>query len=235
MQCSAYYLGLTEYRQAYHLQAALARRRIDGDIPDTLLLLEHPPMITIGRFGRLGNILASRAQLEAEGISLVFSDRGGDVTYHGPGQLVGYPIIDLRQRVKDVRRYINDLEELIIQTLADFEIIAARDRSHPGVWVGNEEIAAIGLKIRRWVSMHGFALNVSPNLEHFSLIKPCGFTDRRATSISRLLGCDVPVEAVIERLLVSFSEVFDAELERSGMPLGALISGPCRDVVLEMS
>ena len=212
--------GLIEYRQAHHLQTALVRRRIDGEIGDTLLLLEHPPTITIGRFGRLENIVASREQLEVEGISLVFSDRGGDVTYHGPGQLVGYPIIDLRQHGKDVHRYIHDLEEVLIRVLGSFGISASRDLSHPGVWVESEEVAAIGLKIKRWVSMHGFALNVRPNLEHFSLINPCGFADRRATSISRLLGHGVPMEVVIERLLSSFSEVFDIRLERSDISVG---------------
>jgi len=215
MLCPVYYLGLIEYREAYHLQTRLLHRRIDGEITDTLLLLEHPPTVTIGKFGRLENVVASPAQLEAEGISLIFTDRGGDVTYHGPGQLVGYPIIDLRERERDIHRYIHDLEEVIIRVLASFSISAGRDWHHPGVWVENEEVAAIGLSIKRWVSMHGFALNVNPNLEHFSLINPCGLADRKATSISRLLNRDVPMEVVIDRLLTHFSQVFDTELEKT--------------------
>jgi len=213
--CTAGYLGLIEYRRAYQLQKRLARSRIDGEIGDRLLLLEHPPTVTMGRFGRMENVVASPARLAREGISLVFSDRGGDVTYHGPGQLVGYPIIDLRRRDRDVRQYIHDLEEVVIGVLADFGISAARDSTHPGVWVNSEGIAAIGLSIRRWVSMHGFALNVSLDLSPFSLINPCGLSGRRATSISRQLGREVPVTAVIERLLAHFGRVFNVSLERS--------------------
>lgn len=216
------YLGLIGYREAYDLQLELVRRRVEGEITDTLLLLEHPPTITIGRFGRPENVLASESRLETEGISLISSDRGGDVTYHGPGQLVGYPIIDLGQRGNDVRRYVRDLEEVIIRVLRLFGIAAARDPGHPGVWVGSEEIAAIGLRVRKWVSMHGFALNVSPNLDHFSFIKPCGLEGREATSMSRLLGHTVPLEAVIERLLACFSDVFCIELERSAVRVAGL-------------
>ncbi len=213
MLCIVYQLGLITYSEAYHLQRQLLCQRVNNEIADTLLLLEHPPTITIGKSGKLENVLASQAQLASAGVSLFFIDRGGDVTYHGPGQLVAYPIIDLRQRGMDVHQYLRDLEEVIIRTLNDFSITASRDSSHAGVWVRGEEIAAMGLRISKWVSMHGFALNVNIDLEQFSLINPCGFNDRKATSISSLLSQDVSIEAVIEKLLARFSEVFNAQME----------------------
>ena len=213
-----YQLGSIEYGEAHRLQKRLHRERLNGVIPDTLLLLEHPPTLTIGRSGSLENVLVSKDKLADEGITLFFIDRGGDVTYHGPGQLVGYPIMDLSSRGKDIQRYVRDIEEVLIRTLKDFSINAARDERHAGVWVGDEEIAAIGLSIRRWVSMHGFALNVNPNLEHFSYINPCGFPDRRATSISQVLGHEVAMDKVTDHLFVHFSEVFDITLKAS--PVG---------------
>jgi len=213
MLCAVYRLGLVEYREAYHLQRKLLRQRFDGEIKDTILLLEHLPTITIGKSGKLENVLVSQAQLAREGISLFFTDRGGDVTYHGPGQLVAYPIIDLRNRGRDIHRYVHDLEEVVIRTLSSFSIGADRDDSHAGVWVKGEEIAAIGLSIKRWITMHGIALNVNPKLEHFSLINPCGFSDRKATSISKLLSQDVPMEEVTHRLIAHFSDVFNVPIE----------------------
>jgi lipoate-protein ligase B len=214
MLCTVYQLGLIAYSEAYHLQRQLLCQRVNNEITDTLLLLEHPPTITIGKSGKLENVLASQAQLAEAGVSLFFVDRGGDVTYHGPGQLVAYPIIDLRQRGKDAHQYVRDLEEVIIRTLNGFSINACRDRSHAGVWVRGKEIAALGLRISKWVSMHGFALNVNPNLKQFSLINPCGFSDRKATSISNLLSQDVSMDAVNENLLAHFSEVFDSQMEQ---------------------
>ncbi len=214
MLCTVYQLGVIGYSQAYHLQRELLRQRVNDEITDTLLLLEHPPTITIGKSGKLENVLASQAQLATEGIALFFVDRGGDVTYHGPGQLVAYPIVDLRQRGRDAHQYVRDLEEVIIRTLNDFGITGCRDRHHAGVWVRGKEVAAIGLGISRWVSMHGFALNVNTELEHFSLINPCGFSDRKATAISKLLSQDILMETVTERLLAHFSQVFDSRLER---------------------
>jgi len=213
MLCTVYQLGVIGYSQAYHLQRELLRQRVNDEITDTLLLLEHPPTITIGKSGKLENVLASQAQLATEGVSLFFVDRGGDVTYHGPGQLVAYPIIDLRQRGRDAHQYVRDLEEVIIRTLNDFGIKGCRDRNHAGVWVRGKEVAAIGLRISRWVSMHGFALNANTELEHFSLINPCGFSDRKATSISKLLSQDILTETVTEGLLAHFSRVFDSRLE----------------------
>lgn len=213
MKCVVYQIGLTEYSRAYNLQKKLLRLRMEGEITDTLLLLEHPPTITIGRFGKYENILASREQLETDGISLFFTDRGGDVTYHGPGQLVAYPIINLRQIGRNIRQYIHALEEVIIRVLNSFSIVAERDQGYTGVLVNNEAVAAIGLSIKRWVSMHGFALNVNTNLEHFSLINPCGFSDKKVTSISRLLAQNVTMDVITEKLLACFSEVFETDIE----------------------
>ena len=213
MRCIVYQLGLIEYRKAYHLQKQLLRKRSEGQIPDVLLLLEHPPTITIGKSGRLENVLASPTQLDQKGIPVLFVDRGGDVTYHGPGQLVGYPIIDLRDREKDLHRYVHDIEASIIRTLGDFSISATIDENHAGVWVKNEEVAAIGIAVKKWVSMHGFALNVNTDLEPFSLINPCGFSNRRATSMSEILSQGVSIPNVIESLLAHYSQVFDAEIE----------------------
>ena len=213
--CTVYQLGRMPYGEAYRLQNELVLARINGSIRDTLLLLEHPPTITIGKKGSMANVRVSREELEKKGISVFFTERGGDVTYHGPAQLVGYPIISLEKRGKDIFRYIHDLEESLIRTLNDFGIRSGRDASHRGVWVEKKEIAAIGLRLQRWVTMHGFALNVNTDLEPFSLINPCGFTDRGATSISVLLGSDVAMATVIERFLERFAEVFNLRL-RSG-------------------
>ncbi len=213
MPCIVYQLGVTEYSQAYNIQRRLLHLRLEGNITDTLLLLEHPPTITIGKFGSFENVLVSRSRLEEAGISLFFTDRGGDVTYHGFGQLVGYPIINLRERDMDIRQYIHALEEVIIRLLGCFAIVADRYNGHAGVWVRDEAIAAIGLSIRRWVSMHGFAINVNNDLGNFSLVKPCGFSDRKVTSISRLLDRCIPMEVVTEKLPDSFSEVFGADME----------------------
>jgi lipoate-protein ligase B len=213
VRCVIYQLGLIEYRKAYRLQKQLLHKRSEGQIPDVLLLLEHPPTITIGKSGGLENVLASPAQLTEKGIPVLFIDRGGDVTYHGPGQLVGYPIIDLRDRGRDIHRYVRELEEIIIKTLGDFSIKATIDENHAGVWIQDEEIAAIGISVKKWISMHGFALNVNTDLEPFSFINPCGFSNKRAASMSNILSHDVSVTAVIERLLAHFSKVFDAQIE----------------------
>ncbi|HEX9976245.1 MAG TPA: lipoyl(octanoyl) transferase LipB [Dehalococcoidales bacterium] len=202
-----------EYREAYERQKRLWSLRLSGEMPDILLLLEHPPTFTIGKSSKLENLLLTKEELAQRGISLFFTDRGGDITYHGPGQLVAYPIIDLRSWDKDIHRYIRSLEEVTIRTLADFSIAGGRDEKHVGVWVGSEKIAAIGVGVRKWVTMHGLALNVNPNLEHFALINPCGILDRGVTSMTRLLGHEVPIEDVAERLAGHFAQVFSVRLE----------------------
>jgi lipoate-protein ligase B len=232
MLCSAYQLGRVGYLEAYKLQTDLLNRRVNGAIGDTLLLLEHPPTITIGKSGKAENILVSRTELRERGISLFFIDRGGDVTYHGPGQLVGYPIIDLKSRGKDLHQYVHDLEEVIIRALSDFGIAGTRDDSHRGVWVGGREMAAIGLRVRKWVTIHGFALNVNTDLEPFSLINPCGFRDREATSMAAVLAQEIEVPAVTEKILARFSEVFSVEMKlgRDNINRAMLVEG--RDTVV---
>ena len=207
--CEVLDLGLMEYGEAWKLQRRLHHQRVEGKISDVLLLLEHPPTITVGKSGTLDNVLISKERLAQEGISLFFIDRGGGVTYHGPGQLVGYPILDLRERGKDLHHYVHNLEEVILRTLRDFSIDADRDEGHPGVWINEEEIAAIGLSVRRWVSMHGFALNVNTNLDHFTFINPCGFSNRRAMSMSKLLGRKISMEEVAKQIISHFCDIFD--------------------------
>lgn len=224
MTCTVYRLGLVEYHAAYRLQAELVSKRISDKINDTLLLLEHPDIITIGKSGTIDNVLVPQEQLESKGISLVFVDRGGDVTYHGPGQLVGYPIINLKKRGEDLHQYVRDIEEIIIRTVNDFGIKACRDESHPGVWVDNQEIAAIGIRLKKWVTMHGFALNVNTDLDKFSLINPCGFSDRKATSVSKLLSQDVSMTVVIRSLVSHFAAVFDVQIV---LGQDVLIEGCC--------
>ena len=213
MQCALYWLGQVEYGEAYNIQKKLWSQKLNGQTADAMLLLSHPPTVTIGKSGNLDNLLLAREGLAREGISLFFTDRGGDITYHGPGQLVVYPVIDLRNRGKDVHRYIHDLQEVLIRTLADLTIEARRDGKYVGVWVGNDKIAAIGVRIGRWVTTHGLALNVNTDLEHFSYINPCGILERGVTSISRVLSRNVPMDAVVSGLVRHFSEVFDTEVE----------------------
>jgi lipoate-protein ligase B len=214
-------LGLIAYEPAYELQRRLHAERVQGLCTDLLLLLEHTPTFTIGKSGRVENVLVSRSQLDAEGISLFFIERGGDVTYHGPGQIVGYPIMDLNCRDKDIRRFVCDIEETLIRTLRDFLIVGERDESHPGVWVDGKEVAAIGLSIRKWVSMHGFALNVNSNLAHFAMINPCGFNDRKATSMAELLGSGLSMDSVTERLIAHYSEIFQTDVAAGPLPAEA--------------
>jgi lipoate-protein ligase B len=175
------------YPAAWALQRALVTARQAGRIRDVVLLLEHPPVITIGRAGRSSNILVPRTLLAAQGFEVFEVERGGDVTYHGPGQLVGYPIVDLRALDEDVVRYVRSLEGALIGALQQFGISAARARGYPGVWVGDAKIAAVGVAVKRRVTMHGFALNVAPNLDHFTVINPCGL-GKPVTSMAGVLG-----------------------------------------------
>lgn len=205
-----YRLGVVPYERAYDLQHGLQQQVIDGRSEGVLLILEHPPTITVGRDGTLANVLVPPPELARQGVALFFADRGGDVTYHGPGQLVVYPIMTVGET--GPHRFVRDLEETVIQTLAGYAIEGQRDPSHAGIWVNNEEIAAIGLGLRRRVSRHGLALNVDTDLAAFDLINPCGFSDRRATSMARLLDRAVPMDEVIDRFLDRFGAIFGVEL-----------------------
>jgi lipoyl(octanoyl) transferase len=206
-------LGSVPYRGALALQESLAEGRRGGRLVDTLLLVEHPDVITIGARADDArvHILASAEALAARGIEVHETGRGGDVTYHGPGQLVGYPILDLKPDRCDVRRYVRDLEEVLIRVAADYGIEAARAPGLTGVWVGREKLAAIGVRISRWITSHGFAMNVSTDLRYFDLIVPCGIADRGVTSFARL-GCPASMSDVQERVVARFCEVFDRDV-----------------------
>src|SRR5215471_8538135 len=203
-------LGRMPYAEALALQRALVEERRAGRIGDVLLLVEHPHVLTLGVRGDGGrsHILAPAEQLTALDVAVHEAGRGGDITYHGPGQLVGYPIIDLKPDRCDVHRYVRDLEEVLIRVAADHGIRACRLSGLTGVWVGGEKLAAIGVRIARWITSHGFALNVTTDLEFFKLIVPCGIADRGVTSLARLLGHEVPREDVEQRIVTRFSEVF---------------------------
>jgi lipoyl(octanoyl) transferase len=207
-------LGRLDYRAALALQKRLAAERQAGAIADQLLLVEHPHVITLGRNGREENLLAAPEVLNRSGISFYRTDRGGDITYHGPGQLVGYPILDLRSWKRDVGAYVRGLEQALIDTLDDCGIAAGRIPKLTGVWVGERKIAAIGVHISRWVTSHGFALNVSTELSYFQYIVPCGLT-KPVTSVAQLLGeSRTPSLAAAGRNLVShFGRVFDYEIQ----------------------
>ena len=203
-------LGRIPYADALTLQRLLVEDRRTGRIDDLLLLLEHPHVLTLGVRGDGGrsHILAASEALESRGVEVHESGRGGDITYHGPGQIVGYPIMDLQPDRCDVHRYVRDIEEVLIRTASDYGVEAGRVEGLTGVWVGREKLAAIGVRISRWVTSHGFAFNVTTDLEYFNLIVPCGIGDRRVTSLARLLGHPVDRVEVEDRIVAHFGEVF---------------------------
>ncbi len=189
---TACHLGPTPYREGLRVQEALVRARADGRTGDWLLFPDHPPVLTVGRGATPGSLVADRATLETRGVELFEVARGGDITWHGPGQLVGYVIADLASRGRDLHRFLRDLEAALIDALAGYHIQARRDPGRTGVWVGEEKIASLGIAVRRWVSYHGFALNVTPDLSSFDLIHPCGLRGVRMTSLKARLGDGAP-------------------------------------------
>ena len=198
------YLGVVPYELALKQQQRLAQARAEGDIPDVVLLLQHPPVFTIGRFRGEEDII-----VPPNGIEVFPTNRGGSITYHGPGQLVGYPVLNLKENGLGVREYIWKLEAVIIKLLLNFGIQGCRVAKHPGgVWVGDQKVCSIGIHVSRYITTHGFALNVNTDLRYFEDIKPCGLKNTVMTSISKLLGYSVEVEAIIESWLQSFSEIF---------------------------
>ena len=201
--------GPVPYGPANEAMHRLAERRLAGEIPDTVILLEHPPVFTAGRRARPEELLWSPDELAARGAEVYRIDRGGAFTFHGPGQLVGYPILDLRPDRCDVHRYVRDLEDVMIRAAASFGVSAERSAGLTGVWVDNEKLAAIGVRIARWITSHGFAFNVNTNLAHFELIVPCGLADKRVTSLAKLLGRTVEVAEVQTALVDGFLAVFD--------------------------
>jgi lipoyl(octanoyl) transferase len=197
------------------MQRALVEQRKAGSIPDQLLLLQHPPVITLGVRGDGGrsHIVATADALSRMGIETVETGRGGDVTYHGPGQIVGYPIIDLKPDRCDVHVYVRDVEEVMIRVCADYGVTAGRIPGLTGTWVGGDKIGAIGVRISRWVTSHGFAFNVATNLDHFRLIVPCGIADHGVTSLNRATGRTIPLPDAEDALLRHFCDVFDRRAE----------------------
>jgi lipoyl(octanoyl) transferase len=217
-------LGRVEYGDGLELQRQFQEARRAGTSPDSLLLLEHPPVLTLGRGAEEANILLPKSALEEQGVEVFETDRGGDVTYHGPGQIVGYPILYLQPGRQDVRKYVRAIEELMIRTVADWGLTATRIEKWPGVWIaesrrgGPRKIAALGVHLSRWYTKHGFALNVRTNLDHFGLIVPCGIREAGVTSMADELQREVKPAEVEERIAHHFRDVFDCEVGPAPAP-----------------
>jgi len=224
-KCAVFSLGLLDYQKAWDLQRELVGKRRKKEINDTLLLVEHLPLFTIGRRGSSRNILVSDKSLKEKGISIYEVDRGGDITYHGPGQIIGYPILDLNEHGRDVHLMLRHLEEVIIRLLSDYGVEALRLPGYTGVWVGKEKIAAIGIGVRHWITFHGFCLNVNPDLNYFALINPCGLKGKGVTSLQQwkaksekrkaktTLGKTIPgLKDLQQNLIRHFGEVFHLEM-----------------------
>ena len=207
--CLVWDLGRCEYLASLELQRKVVQKRKSNEVPDCLLLVEHPHTITLGRGGKAEHLLAAASELESRSVTYYETDRGGDITYHGPGQLVAYPILDLKKLRRDINWYLRNLEECIIETLLDFGIQSKRVAGATGVWVGDEKIAAIGVRTSQWVTSHGLALNVNTELDYFDLIVPCGLRSRGVTSLAMLLGSRAPgLREVKPRFILHFGQVF---------------------------
>lgn len=215
-RCEHRFLGRIDYPAATELQEIHARAVKDGTGREQLLLLEHPPVVTLGRNARDEDLLGGAEALRARGIAVARTNRGGQVTYHGPGQLVGYPILNLSPDRRDIARYLRDLEQILIRTLAGFGIEATRVPGLTGVWVGDGKIAAIGVHLSRWVTTHGFALNVTTDVSQFGLIVPCGIRDRGIASMQGLLGRAVALQEVAEALVLEFGARFGRTMIAAG-------------------
>jgi len=206
-------LGLIDYEKAWNLQHQLWAGRVEEKLPDLLLLLEHPHVITLGRRGNRSHLIASQEVLEAMKIPIFHVERGGDVTYHGPGQIVGYPIFNLKDYGYRLVRFVSQLEEVLLSVLADFQIGGRRDPLNRGVWVNSEKIASVGVAIKRWVSFHGLSLNYETDLKYFELINPCGLEGKKMTSMAEILGKEISRNFLIERIGFHFREIFERDWE----------------------
>ncbi len=202
-------LSLIDYKEAWDLQKTVFNQRMNGDVFDTLFLLEHPHTYTLGKVAHKNNLVGSEDFLKKNNISVFDIDRGGDITYHGPGQIVGYPIINLEDWKKDTHKYLRALEEVIMETCTEYGLNPHRDSKYTGVWIGEKKIAAIGIKVSRWVTMHGFAFNINTDLNMFKGIVPCGINDKDVTSLKNELGREIFIDEVKNSLLKNFKEVFD--------------------------
>jgi len=206
-------LGLIDYERAWDLQHQLWSRRVEEELPDVLLFLEHPHVITLGRRGNRSHLIASPEVLEAMKIPLFHVERGGDVTYHGPGQIVVYPVFNLKDYGYRLVRYVSQLEEVILSVLKDFGIVGRRDPLNRGVWVDGEKIASVGVAIKRWVSFHGLSLNYETDLKYFELINPCGLEGKKMTSMSKILRKEISRGHLVERVGFYFKEIFERDWE----------------------
>lgn len=211
-------LGCVDWFRAFEFQRQLMARRMEGEVGDTLVFVEHPHVVTMGRNGKEENLLASPQVLSKSGIAYYETNRGGDVTYHGPGQIVGYPIFDLREWKRDVRAYVRAVEEALIQVLGKYRVDANREPGMTGVWVSGAKVAAIGIHISRWITSHGFALNHMPDLSYFRYIVPCGLT-LPVTSMEAL-GIEASRDAVLEEIVSAFREVFEFDSVHRIAPSG---------------
>lgn len=212
MEIDIVFLGRMDYKEALDIQTDLWQKVSTGESRDTLLLVEHPPVLTLGVRGKRENILVSEEELAQQGVSIQQVSRGGDVTYHGPGQIVGYPIMNLNRWGRDIHDFVDRIENTFITLLKDdYGIEAVRgDKTYTGVWVGVEKITAIGIQVRRWTTMHGFAFNVNTNLSHFNWIVPCGLSDRGVTSVEQLTGQKQDINKLFERTAQAFCQCFNA-------------------------
>jgi lipoate-protein ligase B len=224
-------LGLSHYVETWELQRTLFQLRSQNQISDILLLTEHNHVYTIGKSGNDGHLLASEDELQQRGVELYHIDRGGDITYHGPGQLVAYPILDLQNFYLDVHRYLRDLEEIIILTLKEYGIAGERDSRYTGVWVGGKKLAAIGVKVSRWITMHGVAINVNSDLSYFSRIIPCGIADRGVTSVEALLSRWIDLNEFSRLFVGAFGKVFG--VSPVFVPCSELIDSSLRSQIRE--
>jgi len=204
-------LGLIDYERAWDLQHQLWSRRVEEELPDVLLFLEHPHVITLGRRGNRSHLIASPEVLEAMRIPLFHVERGGDVTYHGPGQIVVYPVFNLKDYGYRLVRYVSQLEEVILSVLKDFGIVGRRDPLNRGVWVDGEKIASVGVAIKRWVSFHGLSLNYETDLKYFELINPCGLEGKKMTSMAKILGTEISRKRLVERISFHFKQIFERD------------------------
>lgn len=210
---NAVFLGNVPYRKALELQQILHQKRVAGDVPDILLLLEHPSVITVGKSGKVQNILYPEEMLKQKGIDVVHINRGGDVTYHGPGQIVGYPIFHILSHGKGVKDFVTLIEEVFIDLLMSYyQIKARRDEKYTGVWVDDSKMTALGFEIRKFVSMHGFAFNVNTDLTQFQWINPCGIIGKGVTSLAKITGSMIPIDSILSQIKDSFQKIFSAEI-----------------------
>jgi lipoate-protein ligase B len=210
-------LGLMDYEKAWNLQRQLWSKRVEEELPDSLLILEHPHVITLGRRGHRDHLKVAPEILEAMKVSIFHVERGGDITYHGPGQMVVYPILDLKDYGYRLIRYVDQLEEVILHVLRDFGIEGKKDPSNRGIWANGDKIASIGVAIKRWVSFHGFALNYETDLKYFDLMDPCGLVGEKMTSMAKILGKKICRKELAERIIFHFKEVFKKGWEEKGL------------------